>query len=109
MQLLNHLAIDHRRVEAADVAGVEPGELEPIDQEEAAEPDVLAVERPTSAPMMSKASCGAPWASMPTSPCRWTSKNPIVIQTAYWCVRTVVRFIAFWSAPSASRDAGGRR
>ena len=32
---------------------------------------------------------------MPMSPCRLTSKKPTVIQTAYWCVRTVVRFIAF--------------
>ncbi len=47
--------------------------------------------------MTSKASCGGPWASMPMFPCRLTWKNPTVTQTAYWCVRTVVRFIAFWS------------
>ena len=32
---------------------------------------------------------------MPISPCLLISKNPMVIQTAYWWVRTVVRFMAF--------------
>src|SRR5213080_1004797 len=42
---------------------------------------------------MSNPNRGSPAASIPTLPRRFTSKNPTVIQTAYWCVRTVVRFI----------------
>ena len=42
---------------------------------------------------MSNANRGSAEAIIPTSPRRFTSKNPTVIQTAYWCVRTVVRFM----------------
>ena len=48
---------------------------------------------PISRPSMSKADRGSLEAIIETSPCRFTSKNPTVIQTAYWCVRTVVKFM----------------
>ncbi len=49
-RLLDDLAIHDRRVPGPGVAGVEPGELESIDQEEAAIADPLGVEHRARGP-----------------------------------------------------------
>ena len=45
--------------------------------------EALSPGNPISGPRMSNANCGWPEAIIPTSPRRFTSKNPTVIQTAY--------------------------
>ena len=67
-----------------------------VDQEEAPVPRRLAGRGADLGPEdVESQSRGVALPTISRSPCRVTSKKPIVIQTAYWCVRTVVRFIAF--------------
>ena len=81
------------------IVGSKPVELEPVDQEEAAEPRRLAGRGADLGPEDVESQGGGDVPgfafAISRSPCRVTSKKPTVIQTAYWCVRTVVRFIAF--------------
>ena len=95
--LLDGLAIDDGRAEGTGGGVVEAVQLEPVDEEEPRYRVVWPVEAPSASPSRSNARMGLPLWIISRSPCRVTSKNPIVIQTAYWCVRTVVRFMAFWS------------
>ena len=80
---LDLLAVHYGRQRLAGRRRIEAVQLEPVDQEKAAITAVLADRVPISGPRMSNASRGSPEAIIATSPCRFTSKNPTVIQTAY--------------------------